>query len=159
VPCWIEEMGDDEAFLELVRSNRQSELSPLEHGEHALRATEKGKHGKSVRAYAEAVGRPERTVSLEVAAARVVSSSPISASCLDKTRHLAELHAAAEWLWPALVRRMLEAAWTVETTRSQAGRLKDAPEPPIWADRDALAGDIVEGKTRSNERSKASAAS
>src|SRR5690242_14233687 len=52
---------------------------------HALKATEKGKHGKSVKAYAEVVGRPERSVSREVAAARVAQSSPRLANLADKS--------------------------------------------------------------------------
>jgi ParB/RepB/Spo0J family partition protein len=63
VPTWVREMDDDTAFMQLVMSNAQSELSPLERGIHALAATEKGKHdGKSVAAYARRVGRPEQTV-------------------------------------------------------------------------------------------------
>jgi hypothetical protein len=38
MPCWVEEMDDEVAFLELVRSNRQSELTPLERGMHALKS-------------------------------------------------------------------------------------------------------------------------
>jgi ParB-like chromosome segregation protein Spo0J len=30
VTCWVEELDDEAAFLEPVRSNRQSELPPLE---------------------------------------------------------------------------------------------------------------------------------
>jgi hypothetical protein len=45
-------MDDDSAFMELILSNAQGELSPLERGIHALGATEKGKHGKSIAAYA-----------------------------------------------------------------------------------------------------------
>jgi hypothetical protein len=85
--------------------------------------------------------------------------SPDHATTPKPGKSVAELHVAARWLWPSLIARMLRNNWTVETAREQAGRLKDAPEPPIWADRDALAGDIVEGKARSDERSKASAAS
>jgi ParB-like chromosome segregation protein Spo0J len=152
VPCWVREMDDDAAFMALVLANSQSELLPLERGLHALAATERGsKTGKSVSAYAVAVGRPERSVSKEVAAARVASSSPISANCSDKAHHLAELHATASWLWPALVERLLVEGWNVDTARGHAGRLKDAPEPPIWADRDALAQDIVAGRARAND--------
>ncbi len=64
-------MDDETAFLQLVLTNTQSELSPLEHGMHALAATEKGKHGRSVAAYAEQVGRTQRTVSMEVNEAEV----------------------------------------------------------------------------------------
>jgi hypothetical protein len=64
-------------MMELVLSNAQGELSPLERGVHALAATEKGDHnGKSIAAYAALVGRPERSVGQEIEAARVASNPP-----------------------------------------------------------------------------------
>ena len=38
MPCWVEPMTDGDAFMELARTNTQSELSPLERGLHALPA-------------------------------------------------------------------------------------------------------------------------
>ena len=64
VPCWVREMDDDEAFMALVLANSQSELLPLE----------RGMHGSSIKAYAEAASRPEQTVNQEHRAARVASS-------------------------------------------------------------------------------------
>ena len=57
----------------------------------------------------------------------------------DKAKNLAELHAAASWLWPALVARLIAEGWNVDTARGHAGRLKDVPEPPPWVDRETLA--------------------
>jgi hypothetical protein len=71
-----------------------------------------------------------------------------SADSIPPARNLAELHAAASWLWPALVCRMLSASWNVETARSNAGRLKDVPKAedvPTWVDRDAVAEDLAAG--------------
>jgi hypothetical protein len=93
--------------------------------------------------YAEAIGRPERSVNREVAAARVAASSPMWASLAEHTRHLAELHAAVSWLWPALVVRLLAEGWTVDNARSHAGRLKDVPEPPAWADQEGNVDKLV----------------
>ena len=39
IPAWVREMDDDTAFMQLVLSNAQGELSPLERGMHALAAT------------------------------------------------------------------------------------------------------------------------
>ena len=65
-------MDDETAFMQLVLSNAQGELSPLERGMHALAATKKGKaNGRSVKAYARAVRRPHGASSQEVCAARV----------------------------------------------------------------------------------------
>ena len=46
MPCWVREMSDEEAYMQLVLSNAQSELSPLEVGMHALGATELGERGR-----------------------------------------------------------------------------------------------------------------
>src|SRR5215204_6790015 len=47
VSAWSREMDDSAAYMELVRSNAQGELSPLEKGWHALHS------GMAERAYAE----------------------------------------------------------------------------------------------------------
>ena len=62
--CWVEDLGDDAAFMELVTSNNQGELSPLEIGIHALKAVpkEQGKKGGGLAAYAEKVGKSKVSV-------------------------------------------------------------------------------------------------
>jgi len=134
VPCWVREMSDEEAFMALVLANSQSELSPLEHGMHAV------KSGLDIKAYAAAAQVDRLKVQRRVMAARVAAVfTGEHAALVDRWFHLVEIHAAASWLWPALVDRLLAEGWNVETTRSQAGRLKDAPEPPPWVDRETLA--------------------
>jgi hypothetical protein len=86
---------------------------------HALAATEKGKHnGRSVDAYAREVGRDKPTVHLEVCASRVAQMSARAdiSNLLNRTRHLAEIHAAPRPCWPSLVKRLIENKWTVEQT-------------------------------------------
>lgn len=46
VPCWVRDMGDDEAYMALVTSNSQGELSPLEIGMHALHCVGLSKGGR-----------------------------------------------------------------------------------------------------------------
>lgn len=61
VPCWVRQMDDDEAFMQLVLSNAQGELSPLEIGIHALKAVPLSKGGRGqtggLSEYAEKIGR------------------------------------------------------------------------------------------------------
>ena len=146
VPCWIVEMDDAAAYLELVRSNAQGELTPLERGMHALRS------GMDVKAYAGSVGRAHSNVVREVYAARVASSvSDIGNDLSDRTSHLAELHAAPSWLWPALVAELVAKGWTVEQARGKVGALKSLPEPPPWSDLEAVATAIVTGRMRAGD--------
>ena len=133
MPAWVREMDDDTAFMELVLSNTQAELSPLERGMHALAATEKGQHCRSVNAYAERVGRPHQSVDQEVRAARVSSKLPQCGNLddlLNRTRHLAEIHAAPESCWPGMVNRLIESDWSVVETTAAVKTLV-AIRPPV----------------------------
>lgn len=161
VPAWVRPMDDAAAYMELVRANAQGELTALERGMHALGATEKGKHGQSVKAYAGAVGRAPQTVALEVQAARVaaeVSTRVETSEIVEKHRHLAEIHAAPRWLWPALVERLVTEGLTVEATRKVVADLKDVEAPPSWAGADDIASAIVSGEMRKAEVEKMGAA-
>ena len=132
IPAWVREMDDETAFMQLVLSNAQGELSPLERGAHALAATEKGKHaGRSIDAYARAVGRAPQTVHTEVRAARVAEISPQGGISLlvNRTKHLAEIHAAPESCWPALVERLVDNQWTVEETNAAVKAVRTAKPP------------------------------
>ena len=57
IPCWVRELDDDAAYMALVTSNSQGELSPLEIGLHALHCAEsaQGKKGGGIAAYAVSV--------------------------------------------------------------------------------------------------------
>ena len=127
-------MADAEAYMALVLANTQGELHPLEEGLHALGS------GLSQRAYAEQVGKSANAVQRRSQAAAVARAcTDISAELRDRWNQLAELHAAPSWLWPALATELVARGWTVEVTRGKVASLKDAPEPPAWADADAVA--------------------
>ena len=117
VPCWVRDMGDEEAYMALVTSNSQGELSPLEMGTHAEQATDKGKWGRSVSAYAKTIGRSQGTVKDWVCAARVakVSGQPLT-SLSDKTQHLATIHGLPESCWQVAVETMLAGGWSAKET-------------------------------------------
>lgn len=140
VPCWVREMDDATAYMELVRANAQGELTALERGMHALHS------GMDVKAYAESVGRARTTIQDEVKAARVTDAvTHMRHDLTDQFRSLSEIHAAPKWLWSALVSRMIADGWTVEATRKAVAGVKDAPEPPAWSDVAAIASALVEG--------------
>jgi hypothetical protein len=106
--------------MALALNNAQGELNELEVGLHALGAVEAG-IAKSVNAYAQAIGTPQRTVANRVEAARVAGVSAYALTDLSKHwRALAELHPAPRWLWRSLVSRLVSEGWTVEIA------------PPAW---------------------------
>jgi ParB-like chromosome segregation protein Spo0J len=132
VPVWPRNYTDEEALIVLVTSNTQSELSPLEHGLHALRAL---RSGMEITVYAASIRRAHKTVYDEVYAAKVAETVPHVRNELPKIHYkkLVAIHVAPPWLWPALVVAMLGQRWTVKETKARVGRLKDVPaDPPNW---------------------------
>lgn len=101
--------------MALVLANTQGELHPLEEGLHALGS------GLDVKAYAAAIGKARTTLQDRVKAARVFQAvTDIRHDAIkDRWPHLAELHAAPAWLWPALAAELVARGWTVEATRGK----------------------------------------
>ena len=54
---------------------------------------------------------------------------------------LTEIHGTPEWLWPALVERLIADGWTVETARKQAQRVKSKSR--LVQDSDQVSGALV----------------
>jgi ParB/RepB/Spo0J family partition protein len=149
VPAWIREMDDAEAYMLLVLSNSQSELSPLEIGLHVLGYVELGKKGRGhrggLREYARHVGFSQAYLSQVAAAAEVflsldgVKNDKSTYHFLDKAQHLYAIHSAPREFWPVLAEAMLgrengDRGWTVEETEHAVGLVKgllqQAPDLP-----------------------------
>ena len=76
----------------------QSELHPLEEGKHAAES------GLDLKAYAEQAGKKYTTLYDKVKAFRVLAVTDIrNEDARDNWSSLAQIHAAPEWLWAALV--------------------------------------------------------
>lgn len=119
VPCWVKEMDDDEAFMQLVLSNTQGELSPLEIGTHAL------KWPGAQKDYAERTGFGKSYISQLRSAAevsRVYSSKLIDLE--DKSKHLYEISKAPRELWSLLVERLLSRGWSVADTGREIDKIR-----------------------------------
>jgi ParB/RepB/Spo0J family partition protein len=125
VPCWVREINDDEAFMQLVLSNAQGELSPLEIGIHALKAVPLSKGGRGrtggLSEYAERIGRSKQSLSQLVSAAEVYETvkTSLQFDALKLTYHLHEIFKAPRETWPALVAKLIKARWTVADTASE----------------------------------------
>lgn len=147
VPCWVRAMSDKDAYMALVMDNAQSELLPLEEGMHALKSPMNGSE------YAREIGKPQTTLADKIKAARVAEH--INAYALTDMQHcwrnLGEIHAAPRWLWEELTGCAIEEKWTVEKTREKVRLLKDIDAPPVWADHEEIAGQLVQGQMRPKE--------
>lgn len=114
VPCWVRDLDDDAAYMALVTSNSQGELSPLERGIHF------NKSSVGVREYARLTGRSPAGVTYESQAGRVFSQlNTYSEDLNTKTQHLAAIHSLPESCWPAAVKIMLEKGWSAKETGEQ----------------------------------------
>ncbi len=146
VPCWVVEMTDEEAFMELVLGNSQGELCPLEYGIHALKAVPLTEGGRGKRGglneYARQVGKDAGDLSRLRQAAEVFEavkpleySNSLADDFADKAYHLATIHRADRSLWPMLVEHVLKRKWSVvntETTCLSITRLFRATDSATW---------------------------
>ena len=140
LPCWNKDLTDEQAYMELVLCNTQSELHPLEEGKHAAES------GMDLKAYAEQAGKARPTLQFKAQAFRVSHETQADFSVVrDSWRNLAEIHVAPQWLWSALVKQMVESGWTVQVTRDKVGAFKDVGDVPAWADSGRVAESLVSG--------------
>lgn len=117
VPCWVEEMDDDAAFMELVTSNNQGELDPLEIGIHAFEAVPEGKRGRGnkgggLKDYAPLIGKSVGFVTDIRHAGEVAKKIQMSESFLGKAYHLAAIHKLPNSSWE------MACAWLISSSHS-----------------------------------------
>jgi len=135
VPCWVEEMTDGEAFMQLVLSNAQGELSPLEIGIHAFKAVPLQK-ASGLSAYAKKIGKTQPYVTQIRNAGAVLEHIKKSISqlidLLAKSQHLCAIHSLPRQSWSKAVDYMLahglSAKDTEEAVRIANETTKTIPE-------------------------------
>jgi N6-adenosine-specific RNA methylase IME4/ParB-like chromosome segregation protein Spo0J len=110
VPCWVLDMDDDEAYMALVTSNAQGELSPLEEGLHFNGG------GLGVREYARMTGQNAGGVTQKSQAAKVFSQLNTRQDMRSKTQHLAAIHGLPQDVWAVAVEKMLSGGWSAKET-------------------------------------------
>jgi ParB/RepB/Spo0J family partition protein len=139
VPAWVREMDDDEAFMQLVLSNTQGELSPLEIGMHALKAVPPAerKAGQGFKAYAERIGVTGAYIGQLHAAAEVITAAKLKfssvANLADKAKHLYEISRAPRDTWAVLVAALAKHSWTVADTQHHVQQIKAFDVPDKWS--------------------------
>ncbi len=136
IPCWVQEMDDEEAFMQLVLGNTQGELSPLEIGIHVYKAVGKGTAGRGNRgglsAYAERLGRSKQYITQLYNAGEVAKSTTQVVDLEFKAKHLAAVHSAPRQLWSLLVEKMLDKEWSVAETEEWVTKVREFEIDPKW---------------------------
>jgi ParB-like chromosome segregation protein Spo0J len=148
LPCWVRDMDDDEAFMQLVMSNAQGELSSLEIGIHVLKAVplEQGKRGGGLAAYAERTARGEDALRQYRSAAAVWKELPDTCrEVADKHRHLYEVSKAPRENWTQLVEKLVANSWTVQQTADAVRKIVDAEREKL-AEAERIAQEEAEAK-------------
>jgi site-specific DNA-methyltransferase (adenine-specific) len=141
LPCWVRDMDDEAAYMALVTSNSQGELSPLEIGMHALHCVALGSGGRGQKgglsAYAEKVGKHKDTISTARMAAAVFQKlSAYTDGLHDKVYHLAAIHGLPRECWQSAVEAMLAGGWSAKETGERASAANEALAcKPAWLDR------------------------
>jgi site-specific DNA-methyltransferase (adenine-specific) len=163
LPCWVRDLDDDQAFLELVKANSQGELSPLEIGIHALKYVEMSEGGRGKKGglseYAREIGKAQSTMSELKNAAQVYKviaqaiGLPVT-SLLDKSKHLSHISKTPSQHWQQLTDLLIEKEWSAKQTEVIVSAIKeiDIPEhlhhwlnPEIYIKKtiaEALGGEI-----------------
>lgn len=148
LPCWVREMSDEDAYMQLVLCNSQGELSSLEFGLHSLKSSLSGKD------YAARIGKSPTSITFMRQAAEVFTRVNSPTEISDHYKHLVEIHAAKEWLWPVLVQHLLAEEWTVNQTKSQVDALKNIQNPPAWVDIEGITAALMDGTMKSSDVAK-----
>lgn len=104
VPCWVEEMDDDAAYMALATSNNQGELDPLEIGIHAFEAVPVSKGGRGKKGglseYADKIGKKHQYISQLKDAGEVALNLQLELHVLlGKAKHLAEVKKLPKDCW------------------------------------------------------------
>lgn len=137
LPCWVKELDDEAAFMELVLANNQGELSPLEYGMHVLKYVELSEGGRGKKGglseYARVVGKSDNTLRPYRDAANVVKVLNFTdvRGVLDKANHLAAIHKAPEAEWQQLVELLIERDWSLKQTEAIVDAVKQIDIPDI----------------------------
>jgi DNA modification methylase/ParB-like chromosome segregation protein Spo0J len=131
--CWVDEIDDATAYMELVTSNSQGEQSALEIGRHARswKAQKgRGSKGKGLREYANRIGNrfSEQYLGQLVIAADVLDSldnTKVDLSILlDRAQHLAAIHALPPEHWQSMAEHLVKKSWSVDDTKDVVTKAK-----------------------------------
>ena len=141
--AWVETLDDEAALMELVLSNNQGELSPLEIGLHCLKAVPLEKGGRGImgglREYARRIGKAANYVSeLRHAAEALMACEKVFAQAntlSDKAKHLAAVHKLPRRQWPEFVQWIAQAEPNVAEVEERVAKAL-CPAPHSLEDSD-----------------------
>jgi ParB-like chromosome segregation protein Spo0J len=130
VPCWVRDMDDDEAFMQLILTNTQGELSALEEGHHVHYYVERGHVGGrgnkgGLREYARRLNKNVNSLIQRRDAYAVYEkcTNIVQFPAFVGLMQLHEVSKAPEECWPALAAAFLAKSWSVKDTARAVGEV------------------------------------
>jgi ParB/RepB/Spo0J family partition protein len=139
LPAWIKDLSDEEAYMQLVLDNNQSELSRVEIGIHVHRFIDKevggaGKKG-GVSEYSKKIGLSEAEVRrLKNAGCVFLETKTSSAPTkfYDKAYHLNEIYSAPKITWKILLEHSIKNELPHRKLREAVKVVKEFNIPEQW---------------------------
>lgn len=135
IPCWVREMSDDEAYMELALGNVQGELTPLEIGVHALKID--GRQGREggLAEYARQIGKTRQTISSNRMAAEVlldIKSQVDLTYYVNRAESLAAIYKTHRSLWLLLAKAIKKQGWSATDTQYWVDQVCDFNIAQKW---------------------------
>ena len=121
VPCWIREMDDDEAFMQLILTNTQGEMSPLEEGHHVHYYVQRSTGGRGkeggLREYARRLNKDHSYLAKKQRAYAVYENC--GGSTTVSWEALYEVSKAPQEMWQPLNAALVANKWTIKDVARQ----------------------------------------
>lgn len=160
VPCWVKDMDDDEAFMQLVLGNTQGELSPLEYGKHLASYVKRGVGGRGqeggLREYARRLAMEDEKAKSSVELLRRQKAYGVYENCYDIVavsgatppghNHLYEISKAPRETWPVLVDALINKGWSVKDVADHVKTIRELNVPErhhFWLDPAAVVAEYL----------------
>jgi hypothetical protein len=144
--CWVRDIDDQQAYMELSTSNSQSELDPLEIGVHAFVCLTR--YGV-LRQYADQVHMSPAAITRLRHAGEVVCSLDERSSYLGKAYHLAEIHKLPHECWHRCCQEVLRQNLSVSDVIGRVKRVIELTDDQTIID--AFTTGMVASCDRGNE--------
>lgn len=144
VPCWVRDMDDDEAFMQLILTNTQGEMSALEEGHHVAKYVERNSAGGrnvdgtgrkgGLREYARRLNKDESLLRQRRAAYRAYSYCG-TVPQLDYSQYLELSKASSDDVIPVLAAAAAGHGWSrkeIARTVGEVGKFSIPSEHAPW---------------------------
>ncbi len=136
--CWVEEMDDETAFMELVTNNNQGELDPLEIGIHAFEAVPVSKGGRGKKGglseYAERIGKDKGEITKYRQAGEVCKALGQPNGLMGKAQHLSAIHKLPKEYWQEATTTVIEKEMSVADVKECVKRALEFTKPKCDCD-------------------------